>query len=170
MTKNTKEISKKKSNTKTNGSPTGQTNWVEERKRLLAEIDNLQKQKQHELLDYYKFRNQDLITDLLEVIDALNHSLAFKESSEETKKFLQGIQMTTDRFSQILKNFGVKKIKVKIGDQYNPGLHQTLDARWEKKHPEGTILGVGQDGYLLHDRVLRTSKVVINQKAKQEKK
>lgn len=146
-----------------------QQQWDQERQRLLAEIDNLQKQQQHEMLNYHQFRNQDLIVELLEVVDALHYSLAFKQNNDETKRFLEGIKMTVTRFDKILNNFGVERIKTTIGQKYDPNLHQTLGANWDQKHPEEVILKVEQQGYSLHQRVLRPSKVIINQKPKDDK-
>ena len=143
-------------------------NWKVEKKRLLAEIDNLHKQRQNEMLDHYRYRHQDLITELLVVVDALHNSLLFKQNNEETKQFLKGIKMTVDQFDKILDRFGTEKIKTKVGDHYDPSLHQTLEAKWDHKHPEGVILKIAQHGYTLQGRVLRPTKVVINQKPRKE--
>lgn len=143
--------------------------WKAEKQRLLAEIDNLQKQKQDEMFNHYRFRHEDVFKEMLEIIDALEGSLQFRHSNPETKQFLKGIEITVTKFGKILSDFGVKKITSKVGQQYDPGLHQTLGAEWNSQYDEGTILKVKSDGYLLHERVLRPSKVIINQKSQKSK-
>ena len=144
--------------------------WVKEKKRLLAEIDNLQKQKSQEMFDGYKFRNQDLLTELLEVVDLLERALQFDSFSEETEKFLKGIKMIFNKFDKIMTNHGVKQAQVKVGDKYDPSLCQTVGSSWDQSYPEGVVLKVEQKGYLLHERVLWPVKVIVNQKLQEKVK
>ena len=70
--------------------------------------------------------------------------------------------MIKNNFDQILEAIGVKKIEVKVGDEYNPKYHEAIDAKYSDKIAKDYILEVNQTGYLLNDRLIRPASVVVS--------
>jgi molecular chaperone GrpE len=72
----------------------------------------------------------------------------------------------------MLKKHGVKPIAAK-GKIFDPNQHEALMQTENDECPENTVLEELQKGYLLEDRVIRTSKVRVSklkEKAKEELK
>jgi molecular chaperone GrpE len=51
-----------------------------------------------------------------------------------------------------------------VGKPFDPRYHQAFQQEETDEHPENTVLKVFQKGYLLHDRLLRPSMVVVSKK------
>ena len=58
----------------------------------------------------------------------------------------------------------VKKIVVKVGDEFDPKFHHPFDTDWNEEFKENAILGELKGGYTYKDRVLRPTLVKINKK------
>ncbi len=135
-----------------------------EKKRFLAEIDNLRKNYAQRNLENMFYGQQKILTDLIAVLNSFEMSLQFSPQKKETQQFLQGMQIGIDMFYQILKKYGIKKIKTKIGDAYDSEFHEIIAQEFDTQKKEQTIIKITQNGYMLHERLLQPTKVVINKK------
>jgi molecular chaperone GrpE len=45
---------------------------------------------------------------------------------------------------------------------FDPHLHQAIMQQPSADHPAGTVLHVAQEGYQVHDRVLRPAQVIVS--------
>jgi molecular chaperone GrpE len=68
--------------------------------------------------------------------------------------------MTINQFRKALENFGVKPINA-IGENFDPNLHQAMGQVESAKQAPNTVVSEFQKGYLLHDRLLRPSLVMV---------
>lgn len=143
---------------------------VQQNKRLLAEIDNLQKRHSQRLQELMKYGNQQLLEDLLEVLNNFELALRFPVQHTETKKFFLGIKMTHDKLEQILKTKGLNKIACEIGQTFDDHQHEIFDTDWNSAYKTDKVIKIIQTGYQLHDRILQPTKVVINRKKTKNKK
>ena len=65
------------------------------------------------------------------------------------------------QFQNILKNRGLEQIKVKEGEEkFNPQFQEAVAEEESDKEPQ-TILEVIEDGFTLHGKVVRATKVKI---------
>src|SRR4030042_1177696 len=89
--------------------------------------------------------------------------LKMSDGEVNNHTLLEGAKLISDKFNQILNDFGVQKI-VAIGQDFNPQIHDAmLLQKVEEAEKNGKILSVFQEGYLLKERLLRASKVIIGQ-------
>ena len=89
---------------------------------------------------------------------------AFKIENHPDKdffvSFLDGVEMITKAFAVALESQGIKQIPA-MGEKFNHNLHQALmEVETDQKEP-GTIVQVVQDGYTIHDRLLRPAMVGV---------
>jgi molecular chaperone GrpE len=132
--------------------------------RLQAEFDNTRKRLEKEKQDFIKFANEGIILELLNILDDLERSVELAESKgQDLTAFLKGVEMILAHLYEMLKEYGVKPIEAE-GKLFDPHYHEALMQVENKDLPEHTIVEELQKGYLLNDRVIRTSKVKVSKK------
>jgi molecular chaperone GrpE len=137
-----------------------QERWL----RSIAELDNLHKRQRRELSENRLFAVADFVRPLLEVLDDFERALQSMEMAGNAKQELQdfqaGVQLIHQRFLGILKEQGLQRIEA-LGQPFDPNLHEAIQQVEVDGVPAGQITEVVQNGYKLHDRLLRPSRVVV---------
>ena len=132
--------------------------------RAYAEFENYKKRSAKEMTDFRKFANETLLSELLSVVDNLERAIdSSKENPADATPIVQGIEMTLNEIMRILEKFHVKPIEAE-GQPFDPRYHQAFQQETSDKHPENTVIREFQKGYLLHDRLLRPSMVIVSKK------
>ncbi len=132
--------------------------------RFQADFDNTRKRLEKEKQDFIKFANEGLIAELLNVLDDLERAVDLTESKhQDLPAFLKGIEMILAHLYEMLKEYGVKPIEAQ-DKIFDPNFHEALMQIENNDLPEHTIVEELQKGYLLNDRVIRTSKVKVSKK------
>ena len=129
--------------------------------RLLAEFENARKRNERERHEFIKFANEGLITEFLGILDDLERSVqAAYDKHEDYTAFLKGVEMVMARIFELLKKSNVKPIE-SIGRKFDPHFHEILMQTETDEVADQTVTEEFQKGYLLGDRVVRTSKVKV---------
>lgn len=132
--------------------------------RLQADFDNSRKRLEKEKQDFIKFANEGIILELLNVLDDLERTVGLAESQhQDLSSFLKGVEMILAHLYEMLKEYGVKPIEAE-GKIFDPHLHEAMMQVENKEIPEHTVVEEMQKGYMLNDRVIRTSKVKVSKK------
>lgn len=132
--------------------------------RLQADFENSRKRLEKERLDFLKFANEGIILELLNILDDLERAVELaQEKHQDQAAFLKGVEMILTHIYGLLKNNGVKPIEA-AGKPFDPHYHEALMQMENKDLPEHTILEELQKGYLLNERVIRTTKVKVTKK------
>lgn len=126
-------------------------------KRLMAEFENFKKRSDKERTNLYNSVMGDVVTSLLPVIDNLEKAASVETKDEQYKN---GIQMVLNQFKDVLKANGVKEIET-IGKKFDPSLHEAVSLVQDSALGEKEIKEEFRKGYMLGDRVLRHSLVVV---------
>ena len=129
--------------------------------RVSAEFDNYKKRTAREMNDFRKFANESLIKDLLPVVDNLERALDSSDNDEKTDGIAAGIELTLKEILKILDRFEVKPIEA-LGKNFNPCFHQAVLQEETSDQADNTVLKEFQRGYMLHDRLIRPSMVVVS--------
>ena len=74
--------------------------------------------------------------------------------------FFQGFRLVEKEFAKFLENQGVKKVP-SLGEPFNPHQHEAMRYEPSPDQAPHTIVNVMQEGYQLHDRLLRPALVVV---------
>lgn len=133
--------------------------------RAQADFENLRKRLEKDKQDFLKYANEGIILELLNVLDDLERVINLAEDKhEDLNAFLKGVEMILAHLYDLLKEYGVKPIEAE-GQVFDPHYHEALMQMENKDLPEHTIVEVLQKGYLMHERVIRTTKVKVSKKS-----
>lgn len=128
--------------------------------RLYAEFENYKKRTSREKMEFFQYANQDLMISLLGVLDDFERAL--KEIAKNGNEAdLRGVELIYQKLKSKLEEKGLKLMEVKQGDQFNVDFHEAV-TQIPSPSPDlkGKIVDVIENGYQLHDRVIRFAKVV----------
>ena len=129
--------------------------------RCRAEIENVQKRGYREMLELRQFQVLPLVRDLLPVLDNLHRALAAAESSQSVEDLIQGMQMVLQQFQGIIAGHSVTPIEA-VGEPFDPNVHEAIQQRPATEQPANTVLEEIEQGFRMHDRVIRPSKVIVS--------
>ncbi len=130
--------------------------------RLQADFENTRKRMEKEKQDFVKFANEGIILELLNILDDLERTVELAESKhQDVAAFLKGVEMILAHLYEMLKEYGVTPIEAK-GKLFDPHYHEALMQIEDKELPEHTVVEELQKGYLLNDRVIRTTKAKVS--------
>lgn len=130
--------------------------------RSQAEMDNLRKRADRDIVNAIKYGVEQLIIDLLPVVDSLIHGLESPESTNPHVKSLQeGMSLTLDLLQKTLEKHSVEIIDPKPGDLFNPAFHEAMATQNVPNAKPNTIVQLMQKGYQLNGRVLRAAWVIV---------
>ena len=125
--------------------------------RLAAEYDNYRKRSSKERETTYTEARADTVTKLLPVYDNLERALK-TECSDEA--FYKGIELTMTQLTEIFETIGVTPIPA-VGEPFDPNRHCAVMNIADPKLGEKIVAEEYQKGFILGDRVIRFSTVVV---------
>ncbi len=130
-------------------------------KRAAADLANYKKDEARRFEDFAKLANAALILNLLPVLDSF-----YKTSGEPQIR---------EQLEAVLKKAGLEKIEVKVGDAFNPALHESVGevdgspSTGSTSSPQASsgqqfpqiVAEIVETGYNLHGKLLRPAKVKV---------
>jgi molecular chaperone GrpE len=128
--------------------------------RALADYDNSRKRAARDIEVERKFAHSKLASDLLPALDNLDRALAAAKQANEKGPLVQGVLATQAQILDILKRHGITPIESN-GQPFDPHLHQAVTMMPSKEQPPNTVVQVLQQGFMIHDRVLRPASVIV---------
>ena len=130
---------------------------------LIADMNNLRRRCDEDIKRSRLYSNQKIIEALLPALDVLDLALALPEDQHTLSSLLQGYTMTQTQINQVLESHGLEKIKTDGQAIFNPEEHEAIQTSSHEELPPQCIVQTFQTGYKLNGRVIRTSKVSINE-------
>ena len=133
-------------------------------KRTLADMANMRRRAVKEAEDTRRLIVEGFTHELLPVLD--NFQLALQSVDDQADKFdatafVDGIKMVQTLLTSALERHGLAPIEAQ--DQtFDPARHEAMAVEPRDDVPQGQIIRVLQDGYMLGDRVLRHTKVIVS--------
>jgi molecular chaperone GrpE len=133
--------------------------------RVSAEFENYKKRSAREMEEFRKFSNQALIREMLLVVDHLELAMNSTDGQKTIEKGLvEGLEMTHKEILKVFEKFHVTPISA-MGQVFDPTFHEAVMQEETDQFPENTVVKELQKGYLIHDRLLRPSMVVVAKSA-----
>lgn len=134
--------------------------------RSAAESENLRKRSSKQIDDAGKFAVNGFAKDLIEVLENLylaTDNLPKEEIEKDSvlSSISQGIEMTKTTLINAFEKHGVKRIMPQVKDSFDPNLHQAVAHIEQADFDDNSIVNVMRAGYVLHDRLLKPSMVVV---------
>lgn len=128
--------------------------YLDSWQRAQAEFVNIRKRDEEAKIEFLKFANADLISQILPVLESLELSLPHGNKE---------LEIIYKQLSSILKSNGLEELNP-IGEDFNPNFHESIGiVSTDKEEESHKILEVLQKGYILQNKIIRPAKVKIGQ-------
>ena len=132
--------------------------------RALADAENVRRRADRAAQDARNFAVADLSRELLTVVDNLRRAIAAAEDpavdSAGSAPLLQGIKAIERSLMTMLERFGVREIEAR-GTPFDPLRHEAIMEVDDPGRAPGSVVDVMEEGYTIHDRLLRPAKVSV---------
>jgi molecular chaperone GrpE len=129
--------------------------------RLQAEMQNLRNRTSREIADERRYAALPILRDLLPVVDNIDRAIEAAEKAGEAENLLAGFRLVRQQLVTILSQNRAEPIEA-LNQPFDPNLHQAILQQPSAEIPAGHITMVTQQGYKLHDRVVRPSQVIVS--------
>ena len=132
--------------------------------RSLADFENLRKRSERERKDAELYGGTKLARDLLSVYDNLSRALENINENlrNQNEALVEGIELTQRDLLTVFSNHKIEKIFPKIGDNFDPKLHQAMFESPLENTEKGSIIQVMTTGFKIGERLLRASQVGVS--------
>ena len=126
-------------------------------KRVAAEFDNYKKRSSKEKDGLYNSLVGDIVSNFLPIIDNLEKAVETETKDEEYRK---GIELVLKQFKDVLASRGVTEIET-VGKTFDPEVHEAVSSVQDETKGEKEIVQEYRKGYMIGNRVIRHSMVVV---------
>lgn len=133
-------------------------NALDSWKRCQADFENYKKSQAAHQEEFRKYAKMDVILQILPVVDNFEASLAHVPEKSKENKWVEGIVYIKKQLEDVLKNNDIEETEVKIGDKFNPEIHEAVGGDGKKQK----VAKVIQKGYRLNGRILRAARVEVS--------
>ena len=128
-----------------------------------AEIANVQQRASKDRSEALKFGGSSLVRRLLPFIDGLTKALENLVPSEENDSVIGGIRMTIEGIFSALELEGIVPIEAN-GESFDPTKMEAIaTVPCSEGIEPGTVVDVIEQGFSMHDRVLRPARVLVSE-------
>lgn len=126
--------------------------------RARADLSNYKKEEAERFREFSKYATESLVLDLIPVLDSFDLGIAAMEKAGNMDK---GIYMIKAQLEDVLKERGLSRIKIEIGQHFDPKISEAI-AEVEYDGPSGIVLEEIEAGYKLYDKVIRPARVKVS--------
>ncbi len=131
--------------------------------RQAAEFDNFRKRTLKEKSQLLLNGGEKVITSLLPVLDDLERAMDNMEKSTDVATLREGVELIVSKLQKTLATHGLKKIETE-GKDFDTDFHEAVAlVPADEEAKKNKIIDCVQPGYMLNEKVIRHSKVVVGQ-------
>jgi molecular chaperone GrpE len=134
--------------------------WKDKHVRLFADLENTKKRLARSSAQEVEAEKEALLRDVLPVADGLDLAIMHTSREEDSRDFLQGIELVRNILNKFFIKYEVKAIDA-WGKPFDPRLHEAIGVVRQPKIPPNTVVRVEQKGYLYRDKLLRPAQVLV---------
>ena len=127
--------------------------------RLQADFENFKKITDKQNKEIMKFANENIIKEFLDCYEDFGRAL----NVENDENLREGIELTYNKFKDILTKEGVEEIPAK-GEKFDLNKHEALMVQASDDVENGYVIEELMKGYMYKDKVLKYSKVIVCKK------
>lgn len=132
--------------------------------RARAEVENIRRRSQNEIVVARKFAIEGFAQELLGVKDSLDRASSVEldeGAGEAVQQMKEGLGLTLKQLDIAMARFAVAEVEAGPGIRFDPERHQALSTVPSGDIAAGHIVTVVQKGFLLKERLLRPAMVVV---------
>jgi molecular chaperone GrpE len=130
---------------------------------LMADFDNYRKQMERQVESKIEENRGQLFIKILKIYDDCLLALETLKNGEYDSTVVGGIQGIMTNFESFMKEEGVVEIE-SMNTPFDPNVHDAIGFVTNELAPDNTIVEVVRKGYLLNNKVLRPSSVILSKR------
>lgn len=137
------------------------TGWQKDK----ADFINLRKKDEEEKNEFIKFANKGIVEDIIPILDSFEQAFGNKSSWEKaSEEWRKGIESIYTQLTTVLSKKGLEKFNP-INETFDPRFHEAVGVREVLEDSlDHKIVEVLQTGYKIHDKIIRTAKVLVGER------
>jgi len=128
--------------------------------RAVADLENFKKRSLQEKNRLLKYRDEELLRDLLPVMDNLDRAVQHCTDAGRADALMDGLCLVAKMFKDVLARRQVTEIKA-LGEIFDPHLHEAIGRVPAQAGKENLVVEEVEKGYMYQDKLLRPAKVVV---------
>ena len=132
--------------------------------RARAEVENIRRRSQNEIVAARKFAIEGFAQELLGVRDSLDRASSVEldeGAGDAVQQMKEGLGLTLKQLDIAMAKFAVVEVEAGPGVRFDPERHQAISTATSADIEAGHIVAVVQKGFLLKERLLRPAMVVV---------
>jgi molecular chaperone GrpE len=130
---------------------------------LMADFDNYRKQVQKQVESKVEENRGQLFLKILKIYDDCVLALETLKNGQYDSTVVGGIQGIMTNFEVFMKEEGMAEIE-SMNTPFDPNVHDAIGFVTNDLAPENTIVEVVRKGYMLNNKVLRPSSVILSKR------
>jgi molecular chaperone GrpE len=130
---------------------------------LMADFDNYRKQMQKQVESKIEENRGQLFMKILKIYDDCMLALETLKNGQYDSTVIGGIRGIMTNFESFMKDEGLVEIET-MNTPFDPNVHDAIGFVTNELAPDNTIVEVVRKGYLLNNKVLRPSSVILSKR------
>lgn len=136
-------------------------------KRCQADFENYKKLQAEKQSEMVKYACSSVVLQVIPVLDNFHASTDHVPEDQKNNAWVTGIMYIQKQLETVLSDNGVEAIEPKVGDDFDPNMHEAVgDSNNSDENPNeadgaGKIKKVVLKGYKMGERVIRAARVVV---------
>ena len=133
-------------------------------KRCQADFENYKKRQEGLQWELAKYSGLNLIMQILPVLDNFHAATDHIPADQKEDQWVVGIMYIQKQLEKILEDNGIKEIKTKEGDDFDPQIHEAVHNSQQEKEKKNhhKIAKVVLKGYKMEEKVIRAARVIVS--------
>jgi molecular chaperone GrpE len=131
--------------------------------RLSAEFDNYRKRTLKEKIELTRTASESVILKILPVLDDFERGVKVMELATDCSAMREGLALVYSKFRSFLDQNGIREIDA-LNKDFDLDMHDAVTkVPAPDKKMKGKVVDVIEKGYILNDKVIRFSKVIVGE-------
>lgn len=136
------------------------TEFREQFLRTAAELENVRRRAARDVENAHRFGVERFARELLAVVDSLEIGREAARGAGEGGAIAEGMDATLRLLMSVLEKFDVTPVEA-LGEAFDPEAHEAIMTQPSSEAAPDTVVAVVQQGYRIHDRLLRPARVIV---------
>jgi molecular chaperone GrpE len=146
-------------------------------RRCMADFENYKKRQQESQKNIGEYLKEDSALQIIPVIDNFHSATEHIPEGQKNVPWVVGVMYIQKQLEDVLKENGVVEMDVKVGDEFDPNLHeaiasnptyaeasagkQEVESKKQEAENANKITRVVLKGYKLNEKVIRAARVIV---------
>ena len=132
--------------------------------RALADAENSRKRSERDRREAENYGGSKLARDMLPVYDNMKRAMENIDDQlrEQAGGLVEGLELTMRELLNIFSKHGIRILAPEVGEKFDPEVHEAMFEAPLPGTTAGNIIQVMNEGFMLHDRLLRPAQVGVS--------